>query len=332
MNRMWRRLSASTAAVSLVLGLTAGWLGAQARVTKRGTWTELFRVEEVAGTELVRPQSIRISRRTIGVYDQGSRELLAIDLRGRFLWRQGRQGSGPGEYGNVTDLSEDGRGGFLVLDASNSRITQVSGEGKLTGTIPLKSPSHRISAAGTRIVVQPLSSQFAEILSARGDLVRSAGVPPELTKVESPLVREGRLLPAPQNETVVVHRWSTAVIVLDSLGSVRRRFDLLNRQDFPSLKSYKSGQRGEYVITKIDPNAREILGCGTVDGDRLLIVDQRADTTKALLDEYDLSTGRYLGTSQLPAYPVALASTAGLLIALVEEPVPSIVAWRWRDR
>jgi hypothetical protein len=316
--------------ISLTIGLSVDGAHAQTRLPKRGAWTEVFRLEEVGGAELLRPQSIRVSGNVIAVYDQGSHKLIAIDVGGRFLWRQGRQGGGPGEYGNVTDLADDGHGGFLVLDAGASRITRVSRTGQLIGTLPLKIPSHRIARQGSRILLMPLSNRLVEIVGDRGESIRSIGYPAGLPTLASPLVREGRLLRAPGGETIVVHRWSTAVLALDSIGNLRRRFELLDKQEFPALKSYKSGAKGEFITTKIDPAAREVLGCAAVAEGRLLIVDQRADTVRAVLDEYELSTGRYLGSSRLPAFPIAIVSTAGMVIALVEEPVPAIVAWRWK--
>jgi outer membrane protein assembly factor BamB len=330
MNTRWRQQRVALVIAGFTLWLCAGAAHAQARLPKRGTWTEVFRLEEIGGAELMRPQTIRVSGNVIAVFDFGNSELTAIDASGRFLWRQGRPGGGPGEYSNVTDVAANGHDGFLVLDNGTSRITRISGTGKLIGTLPVKTHAMRIARQGSRIILKPSSDRFVEILGDRGESIRSVGIPAGLVTNTSPLLRDNVLLPTRGGEIVVVHRWSTAVVVLDSLGNLRRRFDLLNKQGFPALMSYKAGEKGEFTVTKIDPKAREILGCSAVAEGRLLMVDQRADTARAVLDEYDLSTGRYLGSSRLPAFPVDMVSTANLLIAVVEEPVPAIVAWRWK--
>lgn len=64
--------------------------------------------------------------------DEGALQLTSFDgSSGATRWSLGRKGAGPGEFQAMTDVTLDGRGNTLVLDAATSRITTISPTGEL---------------------------------------------------------------------------------------------------------------------------------------------------------------------------------------------------------
>lgn len=70
--------------------------------------------------------AVRLSNGTIVVANAGTRELRFFDSSGRFLYAQGRQGEGPGEYRTLTGLWRMGGDTLVAYDRSLGRMTVVS--------------------------------------------------------------------------------------------------------------------------------------------------------------------------------------------------------------
>jgi hypothetical protein len=90
---------------------------------------------------------------TIIIGNAGSHELRLYDRTGRFVRRSGRQGAGPGEFGQFANLQmwRLPGGGLAVPDASLARVNVFDSTGAFLHTVPLSSPptAARPNAAGT---------------------------------------------------------------------------------------------------------------------------------------------------------------------------------------
>jgi hypothetical protein len=275
----------------------------------------------------MRPELIAGSGTSVLVYDSGDNVLLAFGVAGEPLWRFGRKGGGPEEFGAVADLKGDGTGGALLLDSGNSRLAAVTSRGSLMAVTATTQVLHRI-AVGTdgSIIAAPLNDVF--LVRVLGNVIASSmPVPPELRAL-GPLQRENYLGSTSSGSTVVVHRWSTTVIVATSDFRSYRSFQLIDAQPFPAIKSFKAGPAGQYAVSRIDPTARPVRRASYVFADTLLVVDARTESAaQHMLDVYDVSAGKYLYSQRIPAYPLALARVGDRLFALVNEPAPALVIW-----
>jgi hypothetical protein len=291
-------------------------------------WQEVFRVDEEHGRLLLKPELLAIGRDGIFVFDYGNRELSAFTMTGRFAWVRGRKGGGPGEFGGPTDMSTDANGGIYLLDPTNSRITVYSENGTYQRAVTLDQPLHRLAVRRDgSFVGSPMSDKLLVTMGADGTPGASAAPPAELRSL-SPLLRENRLLVTSRDQLLMLHTWSTKVILAHLAGgvSVERIGDLRNVQPFPALKTYASGK---YTISRVDPASTRVMRAAAVQGDTLFVTDHRDDENTAYIDSYVSTTLQYASSRRSPASLKAFALKGSLLVGLVDEPVPGLVAWRW---
>lgn len=78
------------------------------------------------------------------ILDVTNYQVLAVDSLGATVWRAGRQGSGPGEFRLPYRLAARPRGGVAVLDWGSGRVTLLSANGKLDGSLQLPFPLTQI--------------------------------------------------------------------------------------------------------------------------------------------------------------------------------------------
>lgn len=120
------------------------------------------------------------------VADAGLVEIMRIDTTGRMIWRRGREGRGPGEFGMPYRVGFDGRE-IHVLDISNHEISRFTPDGRFVSRyrlpfyfsqvdaiVPL--PDGRLAISG---VAPPHISQRAiHVFDPQHEFVRSFGLLP----------------------------------------------------------------------------------------------------------------------------------------------------------
>lgn len=80
--------------------------------------------------ELERPSGLAISAEKIFIADAQRHQVVVCDLRGGFITKFGRRGSGPGEFNFPTHICADDRGRIYVTDSLNCRIQVFDASGQ----------------------------------------------------------------------------------------------------------------------------------------------------------------------------------------------------------
>jgi hypothetical protein len=316
--------------VGAALALSVGASDAQARRVLPGRWMERTRVEELDGKVFMRIDLIAVSGSTLLVYDGGEPQLLGLSLGAEVRWRFGRKGGGPGEFGGITDLKGDGKGNAYLLDPAYSRVTVVRDDGTLARTIGLDRQLHRIGVTPAGAILgAPLSDALLLAVEGSAGLPSALSVPGEMVHLRA-LQRENRVDVSASGTIVVTHRWSSVVLVVSKDLATIRTFSLLDPQPFPELKTSKMGTAKEISVTRIDPEAKQVVRATLIVGDTLLVVDARRNNAAVqYIDAYSLRGGTYLNSRIIPEYPRALSAAPGRIYAVVGEPVPAVLIWEW---
>ena len=103
--------------------------------------------------ELERPSGLTISGEKLFIVDAQRHQVVVCDLRGGFISRFGRRGSGPGEFNFPTHIAADARGRLYVTDSMNCRIEVFDSSGQFQQVIgsPGDGPGHFSRPKGVAI-------------------------------------------------------------------------------------------------------------------------------------------------------------------------------------
>jgi len=139
--------------------------------------------EEYHFTRIV--QASALSRNHVLVADRATSDLRVFDSTGRFLHRFGRNGSGPGEFRELTWVGVDRSGSIATFDRSLRRISWFAGTGELEQVITLPSSAGTTSAGTT-------SGYVVGLFGDRSILMRHVVGPSEKdpAKLSTGLVRD----------------------------------------------------------------------------------------------------------------------------------------------
>ena len=310
---------------SLVIPATGG---AQKRVEIKGGWSEVFRVDEEHGKLLLKPELLALGRESVAVFDYGDMRLSTFSLGGKSLWTAGKSGAGPGEFAGPLDMSFDASDAIYVLDRVNSRITIFGATGQYRKSLRLDRQLHRFALLSNgSFVATPLADQLVIIFNSSGMQIAALGLTPELQSL-SFLLRANKLLLAGPSEALIMHDWSSRMLVV-RLTDMRvvRSGELLNVQAFPEIKTFKFPQG---VASRVDPAAKRVVRAAALAGDTLFVVDSREPADRQLIDAYLVRNLSYASSRRAPAHLRSFVMKGDLLIGLVDEPLPALVGWRWK--
>ena len=85
--------------------------------------------------------AVRLSTGHIVVADRGASELRGYDAEGRFLWRTGRVGEGPGEFGSLDFVGTMAGDSLVTFDNSLLRVQVLARTVAWRGPSPPRCPS-----------------------------------------------------------------------------------------------------------------------------------------------------------------------------------------------
>ena len=296
-----------------------------------GSWVEVSGRRDPDGELLLNPQSLAACGRHVAVLDFEDRHFSAFDQGPRFLWRFGRQGSGPSEFRSPGSGSCDNNGRLWVPDRGNGRIMIVSRDGALLSSIPTTLSLRRLAVTSSGSTAWALTTGATELalrLDERGNQTMSVPLPPWLARYNG-LQREAFISAAPDGGALVSFRWASVVLHISTNGTV----DTLGRSPqpipFPEFRAYPVA-KGTATMLRIDPSAREASRGTFVVGDTInvLAVDQ-ADSDQTIIDRYRLD-GRYLGSRRLPRGVVSADAIREDMYVLIREPIPALLRLRWK--
>lgn len=108
--------------------------------SSREEWIELHALKSVnlsQSFDLFRSGLLAVNNNSIMVYDYQHKSLFQFDYEFNLIGEYGREGRGPEEFLNPTDLITDDTGYFWIVDGRNSRITRWSDKGDMVFEQPV---------------------------------------------------------------------------------------------------------------------------------------------------------------------------------------------------
>jgi hypothetical protein len=297
-------------------------------------WESIF---EVGGAEedttLLMPVFLAADANGVWVYDAARRQVGRLSGAGRLEWWFGGRGRGPDEFMNVRDIESDGAGRLWVLDTDNARITVLSSVGRAESRIPLADLPYADQLVPMRdrgailLAVQPRDPLF--VLDLQGRLLRRHGLGWDDFARLHPLAAQTVAATAPDGR-----HFAVAFRVGDGFFAFRDGRPLpyhglfVEHVDFPRVSISGGPDRQTAYVPPSTPAARSLA----LERDRLYVhFGGRTEHRNALLDIYELGTGRYLRTLRLPHDLVQAAVGGGTLYGIHGSPYPALGAWRLRD-
>ena len=283
-------------------------------------------------TTLVMPFLLSATDRGVWVWDARP-ELVFIDASGHPGARLGRFGSGPGEFRQVRDLEEDGRGGVALLDRGNLRISLVDSLGKLRRTIPISTLAEFdqffVDPDGFTILSSAVGDarSFVHIDSA-GTVTDSAPFPlPEYTQLD-PLVRQSTTVQSAGSPyRAVAFRMGDGFFVSDQRRPGTPIFEAgwyLEHLDFPAVidRVAQDGRRSTR-LARMTPS----IVSATIDRNTLFFLF--VGKTKAygrIVDVYAAGTTEYQCSFLLPERGIGIELHGSTLYAILGEDPFTVVA------
>lgn len=304
-------------------------LGRRVAVTR---WDTLWTVGgALQDSILLQPWRLAASGDRVYVFDGAAARVLAFSATDGFVaWMSGRKGSGPGEFKMVRDLEVGPDGRPMLLDVGNSRITTLERTGAVHHQIQLRSVGYvdqfaPLSDGGAVLLTEHPDSSLA-VADTSGRIVQRLGLPWKEFANLHPLVRQGNLASGGSG------RWAFGFGLGDGwFGFSGTRPDgnrrpYIERADFPKVVEKSEGGTRTTELASYTPCSACSM---TIDGtDLYVLFGGRTDHRHAVLDRYDLRTGRYRESLALPTKATEAAVADGTCFLLVEEPAPTLIALR----
>ena len=284
-------------------------------------WDTLYSIGgEAEDTTLLRARLIAARDGNLYAYDFSDDRLKAFDDRGRLRWTFGRQGGGPGEFGNPTDLGVAPNGDVWITDAGAARTTVLTSDGALRRHIPFDGrPIMRtIPSEGRRLVFPTSPEHFWVALGEEGQVIEEGEFPTVELRDAEPVIRPPFVSMSPAGDV-----WAAVFPVADPLLVYRGR-------DLRCTGRLVEGGPFPDAFSRDTP----IWAVGVTVSDTSVFVLARGQTEYELqlLDEYSAEDCRYVRTLLLPRKLQALAYDGGVFYFYYEDPAPAIVALRPVER
>ena len=276
--------------------------------------------------------------------------LRLFDASGKSIWTGGQKGKGPGEYimpyrSTIVDS------GIVVVDMTNSRLTDLGPTGQLIGSTPLL-------GFATTIGVTPRGEMIFGIdnfgrsfkinrREPRGTAITEvAGFPGSMKNKSVALAPNGTLAVALDGLTYQIIRVAPSGKIIDTLvRAVERprrtsveeaeyRQRLSRDVAMAQAESKRQGGDGKGKPPEIPPGERGLKGHIVVDGlrfdssNRLWVMTQHGDETKTIFDVFG-PNGAFIGSVSVPMR-VSNFSLGGSYLATAgenDEGIPVVTVW-----
>jgi hypothetical protein len=291
-------------------------------------WDTLWVVGGPRDSTLLNPFLLSAADSAVYVYDGAARRVVALAAAdGHVLWRYGRRGAGPDEFGGVRDLKRADDGGVFVLDPRNNRVTQLDRAGAVQARIPLDAVGHAEQMAplpnGDVVLLTMLPDSAFAVVDRSGRVTRHFTVPwPGFARLD-PLARQGYI--AAQHG-----RWVYGFSMGDGWfpfnGATPAGFTgrYVEHTDFPKVETHSQGN--QTVTEMAEYNACSACSISIWNSTLYVHFGGYGDAPKRTVDRYDLASGRYLGSDRLPIEAKAVEGAGDRVYVLAENPYPVLLA------
>jgi hypothetical protein len=298
-----------------------------------------------------RIRDVSISARgEILVTDRDAPMLRRFDLSGKSVWTGGRKGRGPGEF-TLPVRSAITPGGIVVIDMSNSRLTELDPEGKVDTSVNLTSMATTTSVTPRGDVLlgfDDMRRSFRVVARspAAQELKQVASFPGSVKNKSVALSADGVIAVALDGEQYEIRRLDLAGKVLPPIARQipRPRRSAVEEAEFRQRRSSdlammsaemkRQGMDGNVKAPVIPPDERGLKAQITVDGlcyddaGRLWVHTMQGDETKTVFDVFS-PNGAFLGPVTIPMRADRFSVGGKWLITAGEneEGVPVVVVW-----
>lgn len=284
--------------------------------------TEIWkRLGDVDDTTLVQPVGMIVLGTSLVVTDYSVPRVTALAARdGRELWSFGKLGSGPSEWRGPLSFSMASGDTVAVWDQTLRRLSYLSSSGTFLGSLTLDAPSTVFSVCverGKRAIVNLSEEGMSRIATV--DLMTGAfGGPLPLTwrplQHLNAVAGQVRVRPTKPHRCLVAPLyWAGARRISDN-GEWGDSLIFVEQVPAPVEAMQKTPYGTGYSVTKSSIAA--INGIAEIDKYIVVAFAGRTAAKDRLLDFYDSSSGRYVGTivSDVPIKNIAgIGSTIFLL-------------------
>lgn len=295
-------------------------------------WDTLWKVGGgVQDSILLQPWRLAASGDRVYVFDGAAARLLAFSAKdGSVAWMVGRKGSGPGEFKMVRDLEVGPGGRPMLLDVGNARITTLDQTGAVHHQTRLVNVGYVDQFAplpdGRAVLLTQHPDSALAVTDTSGGIVQRLGLPWKEFAELHPLVRQGNLASGGDVRWAFGFGLGDGWFGFNGTHADGGKRPYIERAEFPQVVEKREGGSLTTQLASYTPCS----GCSmTIDGtDFYVLFGGRTDHRHAVLDRYDLRTGRYLESLVLPAKATEAAVTGGTFFLLVEDPAPMLLALR----
>ena len=283
------------------------------------------------------------------VTDRDAPMLRLFDASGQSVWAVGPKGKGPGEY-MLPYRSMLVDGGVVVIDMTNSRITELDPDGKLERATPITSFASTVGVTRRSDIAFGLDSRSAfriGRLEPKGASVRIvADFPGSMQNKSVALAPDGTMAVALDGLKYEIKRLDAAG---HALPSITREIERPRRtaveeaeyrerlgRDLAMMQAEmkKQGHDGKVRAPDIPPEERGLKAHIVVDGLRyddagqLWVHTMRGDETKTVFDVFAPS-GAFLGAVTVPAKITNFGISGSYLVTAGEneDGVPIVTVW-----
>ncbi len=296
-------------------------------------WTKTVLVEGSLDSDLLKPGLLDSRGTMLYLFDYGDLSVRAYDAKGQALWRVGRQGQGPGEFDNPTDLKVDARGRVWLTDPANARITVIDARGHLVRTIPTTARVERILPLSTGGFVGFGPSGNATGFARYDSLAQTpdAVIHPAWMDTASPVVSGLRVAQSPDGRSAAIGQvHSGRILLMQSTAGGAREIPVVESQTLP--RPIMSSPRARVTVTRRPKDARPLIQAITADTAFVYVLFSGATEERGrIVDRYQLRDGTYGGSYRLPESVDDITAIDGGFAVLMNEPTPALYLFRRRD-
>ena len=245
-----------------------------------------------------------------------------VDTQGRLAWSWGREGSGPGELGDLRPLALDNSNNLILADSRNRRIITINADGRMLREVPLL-----ISAATVFGVVVLESGRYLMytddidqpwvLVDQMGREARSVAAPQSLLRF-SVFQRAGLIAKWRDERWVFALQMGNGWFTFQEEG-LTGSSPYVEHTDFPE-------DPDRLPLDAFVPSSASL----SVRGDTLAVhfVGKTGGRLR-YVDRYDLHSGSYLDSFILPEHAIhAVVDEQGDVFVVTYDDTPRLLALR----
>lgn len=295
----------------------------------------IFAIGSINDEELLHPTRVAASGDRLFVFDNGDRSVKAYGEDGRLQWKVGRTGGGPGEFRRVRSIAASLNGGVLLVDQTNVRLTELSAEGEIIREVSLRpiegTPEQVIQVAPDTFLIWTLTrrNQPLTLVDGSGTVVARANVPFEVAPRVPYLGAQAQIA----NDIRQPERWVYAFSfvnnwrMLDRLSPASPEYEFVEPFPLPEVVFEDRGQLG--LEARVGPAPMGAHGVAINSDTVFVLFGGQSRERRRIIDIYQDTTGRYLGSIRLAEPVTAIAVRPGRLALLVNDPFPRIISIKY---